>query len=391
VTAAPTPSILGPDFVRRTQVGWHAFFVGIMALTAFLLVADHHAAWVGVLAVWSLAYVVLARTRIFATEPGPRAWAYLVIAYTCFVIVVSVDRYAEIGLFILYPHTFAFIRRQRTAAWVAVGFTVAYTFALCVQDGFGRTSLIRNGLNGAVSVGFALILGIFISGVVTQNLRHRQLLEELMSARERLDLAEREAGALAERERFAREIHDTLAQGFLSAITLTQAAAADRAAGDLESLDRHLQRIEQTARDNLREARALVAGATPVALENDSLREAIERCVQRFAEETGMSVELAANEPGARSTRDDVVILRAAQEALANVRRHAGAHHVLVRLEDIDGLRLEVTDDGTGFDEAQTSWGFGLTGMRARVHEAGGALSVISAPGLGTSVVVRIP
>ena len=86
-----------------------------------------------------------------------------------------------------------------------------------------------------------------------------------------------------------------------------------------------------------------------------------------------------------------MVILRAAQEALANVRRHAGAHHVLVRLEDIDGLRLEVTDDGTGFDEAQTSWGFGLTGMRARVHEAGGALSVISAPGLGTSVVVRIP
>ncbi len=254
--------MLGPDFVRRTEVGWHAFFVGIMALTAFLLVADHHAAWVSVLVMWSLAYVLLARTRIFAAEPGPRAWVYLMVAYACFVIVVSVDRYAEIGLFILYPHTFAFVRRQKTAAWVAVGFTAAYTLALCVQDGFGRTSLIRNGLNGAVSVGFALILGIFISGVVTQNLRHRQLLEELINARERLDLAEREAGALAERERFAREIHDTLAQGFLSAITLTQAAAADRLAGDLESLDRHLQRIEQTARDNLREARALVAGAT---------------------------------------------------------------------------------------------------------------------------------
>ena len=88
----------------------------------------------------------------------------------------------------------------------------------------------------------------------------------------------------------------------------------------------------------------------------------------------------------------EVVLLRVCQEALANARKHAEAHSVAVRLGyDPDAVRLEVSDDGAGFDPDQLSGGYGLSGMRTRVAEAGGTLTVCSNPGAGTRVSAAVP
>jgi signal transduction histidine kinase len=87
----------------------------------------------------------------------------------------------------------------------------------------------------------------------------------------------------------------------------------------------------------------------------------------------------------------DVVLLRAAQEALANVRKHAGAAAVRVRLAYSDGVALTVTDDGRGFDPAAAGGGFGLPGLRRRAQDSGGNVTVDSAPGAGTTIRVVLP
>jgi len=200
----------------------------------------------------------------------------------------------------------------------------------------------------------------------------------------------------AERERMAREIHDTLAQGFTSIIMLTQAVRAEVEAGDPQPATDRLEAIELVARENLGEARALVAAFSPVALEGSTLTDAVRRLAERFGTETGVAIDVEVPTDStaalAALTRErEVVLLRAAQEALTNVRRHARARLVTVRLsaEDSEAL-VEVQDDGVGFEPGR-GVGFGLTGMRDRAHDTGGELDVSSAPGQGTRVRVRVP
>jgi signal transduction histidine kinase len=150
--------------------------------------------------------------------------------------------------------------------------------------------------------------------------------------------------------------------------------------------------IEDVARENLAEARALVAASARAGLDGATLPDAVRRLAERFEEETGIEVtaDVAAV---ARLDRDrEVVVLRAVQEALSNVRRHAGARRVAVRLvDDCDGALVEVDDDGAGFPPERRGAGYGLTGMRARIHEVGGELDVASTPGGGTCLTVRLP
>jgi len=148
------------------------------------------------------------------------------------------------------------------------------------------------------------------------------------------------------------------------------------------------------ARENLAEARAMVAAFSPVPLEDATLVEALSRLAERFGRETGMStrVDTAALEGvPALSRNDEVVLLRGAQEALSNVRRHAGASAVVLRLSTVGGaVSVHVEDDGVGFDPSAAD-GHGLAGLRSRVAEVGGELDVVSAPGEGTRVTVRVP
>jgi signal transduction histidine kinase len=250
-------------------------------------------------------------------------------------------------------------------------------------------------VTAAVSAGaaaFAIAFGSWIVRIINQSAERASLIEQLESTRAELAAAHRDAGMAAERQRLSAEIHDTLAQGFASLVMLVQAAEASLRT-DPDGAGHHLRLAIQTARENLAEARALVAGLSPAQLAGGSLDDALRRVAGQLRSEAGIAADLeitGAARPLATSA--EVVLLRVCQEALANVRKHAGASRVGVRLAyQADAVELEVTDDGAGFDPDAVCSGYGLSGMRARVAEAGGELTVRSAPHAGTTVRVRVP
>jgi len=255
-------------------------------------------------------------------------------------------------------------------------------------------------LSGAITAGalavaiiaFSMIYGGYVVGIVTQSLERADLISQLEATRAELAEVSRQAGVLAERQRLAGEIHDTLAQGFSSILMLIQAADA-QLDHTPDTAHAQLALAAQTARENLAEARTLVTGLASAQLEAGTLTDALRRLTERSAAELGINTTFQASGPErSLPAATEVVLLRTGQEALANVRKHAAATEVTVRLcYTGDQVQLAVTDDGVGFDPAVVNGGYGLRGMRVRVAEVGGSVIVESAPGEGTSVLAEVP
>ncbi|QFZ21953.1 sensor histidine kinase [Saccharothrix syringae] len=210
------------------------------------------------------------------------------------------------------------------------------------------------------------------------------MMEENAGLHAQLLIQAREAGVLDERQRLAREIHDTLAQGFTGIITQLQAD---------ENPPRHVETALRLARENLAEARRSVHALRPPALEDANLPDALSEVVTGWVDQTGVAATVATT-GAARPLHPEVevTLLRAAQEALSNVAKHAGASRVgltLSYMEDV--VTLDVRDDGAGFDPGGATDGFGLIGMRQRVSRLAGALVVESEPGGGTAVSASVP
>ena len=250
-----------------------------------------------------------------------------------------------------------------------------------------QTTIWVAALGTAFSIGF----GTWIVRIIDQSAERAELIAQLERTRAELAEVNREAGRLAERDRLASEIHDTIAQGFTSIVMLVQAAEAV-IGDDTDRARKQLDLIARTARENLAEARALVAGLAPAALAAAPLADALARLAHRAGEESGLRATFEVRgEPRPLGTDAEVVLLRVCQEALTNVRRHAGARSARVLLSYCDGeVRLEVSDDGTGFDPELPAAGYGLRGMRTRVSEIGGELTVRSVPGNGTTVLAEV-
>lgn len=259
-----------------------------------------------------------------------------------------------------------------------------------------RAPSLENGISAVgiavFAIMFSYVFSRFTMQVVEQSHERALLIEELSATRHELAAAHHEAGALAERHRLAGEIHDTLAQGFTSVVTLVQAAEAclDPSATEARRL---LGLTLDTAKDNLAEARTMVAALSPVGLESGGLGAALRRVASATGAQAGIQVGASvAGTIRALPTGTEVVLLRVCQEALANVRKHAGASEVSVRLDyGEDTVRLEVSDDGTGFDGSAVNGGYGLSGMRERLSQVGGTVRVRSAPGVGTTVSAEVP
>lgn len=216
---------------------------------------------------------------------------------------------------------------------------------------------------------------------------------DLVAVQGELATVQRESGALGERARLARDLHDTIAQGYSSILLLSRAGLA-RGTADADLLTR----IEATAAENLVEARRVVHALAPAQLQDAPLPAAVRRLLDRLADDTGVEVALdVAGDPRLAGTDVDVAVLRLVQGALANVRQHARAHRVVVSLTyEPDELLVDVVDDGRGFDPARVvtapdAGGFGLRAMRERIAALGGRLSVESTPGDGTAVAAAIP
>ena len=205
-----------------------------------------------------------------------------------------------------------------------------------------------------------------------------------------------QAAVTEERNRLAREIHDTLAQG-LTGIIL-QLELVDMAVGEPEEVRKRLNRALELARDSLAEARRSVLDLRAEALEGRSLPQALEKLTRDFGRELNVKATFRGPPTGERfPARIESGLYRIAQEALGNVRKHAAAKRLTVELRAReDHLWLTVRDDGRGFDPRKVGGprdgsGFGLRGMSERAALLGGELSIESRPGKGTKVQVRVP
>lgn len=265
-------------------------------------------------------------------------------------------------------------------------------------------SRIDDGIDPTVIVGPA---GIAIATVIAyralerESAERQRLLDELTDAQDELAEAQHRAGALAERTRLSREIHDSVGQQLSSINLLLQAAEQDwRARPD--SAREHVRTAASTAREGLDEVRRVVRDLAPAALEDgsaDALPDAIDRLVTD-ASATGAGPALAFHRHGAaRAVPAPTAgaLLRSARGAVANAVEHAHARRVVVSLTyQPDEIRLDVRDDGVGFDVASNrrgaaDRGHGLRGLRERAEELGGRAEIESAPGEGTTVSVSFP
>ncbi|HKA49739.1 MAG TPA: sensor histidine kinase [Candidatus Dormibacteraeota bacterium] len=245
-----------------------------------------------------------------------------------------------------------------------------------------------------VTVGGGSFLGAKIS---QQQAQRRRLMADLEAAQEenaglhaQLLTQAREAGVLDERQRLAREIHDTLAQGLTGIVTQLEAAEASGRAS--EQWQAHLAQASALARESLREARRSLQALQPEPLEGSRLPDAIAEMAGRWSETTPVALSFGTTgRPVPLLTELEVALFRVAQEALANVARHASASRVDVTISYTDDLvLLDVRDDGVGFTPGAAN-GFGLRAMGQRLRLAGGKLEVESAPGAGTALSASVP
>lgn len=385
---------------RITVVVLHVAFAAMLgAAVVNALVIDAERTRVLLLAAlgaWALAYVVLGGPALLSRDVRRRT-GYLAAMVAAVAVIAWHEPSLLFLMFLAYSQVWFLAER--------VGEGVAWTFALALAATAGPLVAWARGDEplwgpGSTLVGlaFSLAMGVWVHRVLEQSEQRADLIRELESTRAELALLHHQQGMVAERERLAREVHDTLAQGYTSIVVLAQTAAA-ALPGDPAAAAERLAVIEEVARENLAEARAMVAAFAPVALDSASLVEALQRLAARFGRETGIAtrVDTAALGAGgpALSRAEEIVLLRGAQEALANVRRHASASAVVLRVSRVgDGedaqVSVHVEDDGVGFDPA-VSAGVGLAGLRDRAEEVGGAVDVRSAPGEGTRVTVRVP
>ncbi len=205
-------------------------------------------------------------------------------------------------------------------------------------------------------------------------------------------LLETQVGAIvAERTRFAREIHDTLAQGF-TGIMMQLNATEQRMEVDAAGARQHLEKARELARQSLDEARRSVSALRPASLAGGSLLAAIERLGQQVTSASGIELyTLEDGAPYALPGDREAHLLRIAQEALTNAVRHGAPRRIDVRLRyEARAVVMEVRDDGRGID-AQHAPGFGLENMRERAHEIGAEFRILSEAGQGTSIVTTLP
>jgi signal transduction histidine kinase len=377
------------SFWERSRAGWHVVTAGLLGVVLFALLVERP--WdretvLGLVALTVLAgaYLLVGRHALGADRTR-FALLYLVPAWLAFAVLVTVTPSAFVLLFLLFPQIWVMV----DSALVAVAATLLACLLLYAVQ------VPELGVAGAataalVNAGLSILLGLWITGIVRESDRRAELIDELTRTRAELAAAEHERGVLAERERMAGEIHDTLAQGFTSVLALAQALEVEP---DPARRVTHLALLQQTARENLAEARGLVAALGPVGLEESGLEAAVGRLVERFTAETGLDAQLRVAGDLTGLPRDrEVVLLRAAQEALTNVRRHAGATRVRLVLEaDGRDARLTVEDDGRGFPTSAAPAGVGLATMRHRAEAAGGHLDVGPGPVGGARLVVTVP
>jgi signal transduction histidine kinase len=208
----------------------------------------------------------------------------------------------------------------------------------------------------------------------------------------RLYERDRAAAVLEERQRLARELHDSVTQGLYSVTLYAEAAQRQLGAGNVDTAREHLLDLRATSHEALGEMRLLLFELHPPPLTEHGLGAALRARLSSVEGRSGLLTDARVDESLRLPEAIERELYRVAQEALNNVLKHAHARRVSVVLERVGALvRLEVADDGEGFAPGEHAGGLGLTSMHARAQQLNGTLLVTASPGSGTRVVVEVP
>jgi signal transduction histidine kinase len=194
-----------------------------------------------------------------------------------------------------------------------------------------------------------------------------------------------------ERQRLARELHDSVTQLLYSQVLFAGAGLKVLHQGDSGLAEQHLARIDQAAQQALKEMRLLVYQLRPSDYLDEGLVGALERRLQAVENRTSLNAQLVVEGKLNLDEAEEVALYRIAEEALNNILKHAQARSVSIILRGLDSrVILEVVDDGIGFDQQQAagSGGVGLSSMRERTSALGGQIKIDSQPGKGTHILV---
>ncbi|WP_054953727.1 sensor histidine kinase [Flaviflexus massiliensis] len=306
--------------------------------------------------------------------------------------------------FIVFPMFFLYIHLiPGIGGGIAIILATLFAIvALGLHSGFSIGGVIGPLIGACV----ALLIGLAYRALQREAQEREELLAELLRTRKQLAQTEREQGALAERARLARDIHDTVAQGLSSIHMLLNAAERDRSEQGLT----YITLAKETAQESLTETRNIIDELTPKELDR-GLAGALRRLATDQAARTGIDITVDAHE-GEMPMQLQTALLRIAQGALSNATRHSNAEHIRVGLElaeisvptfdsdkgeheagsgrSLHSATLTVADDGRGFDidtieqSAQSTDSFGLNAIRQRVEQLDGTLAIDSEPGQGT-------
>lgn len=324
---------------------------------------------------------------------------YFAVLITLVAIAINQHNAFALVLFTAYWQGFAYLR-------VPAALVYATVLTLASQWAFG--SLRFDTLGGIIenpSILIIAFIALIVSGLLASYIetiareadRRADLLRQLREAQQALAAREREAGISLERQRLAGEIHDTVAQHFTSIVTNLEAAESRAGTNPQASWD-HIRAAREAARHGIVDARSMVAALQPEVLEGRSITDALRHITEGAASGAGVPAEF--HEEGAPVGLDrlhETILVRALQEALQNIRKHANARTVTVTLNWLDDeVILDIQDDGVGFapDATRPQEGghrMGLRTMKQRVEGAGGTWMIDSTPGEGTSLAVTFP
>ncbi|MHA6524285.1 sensor histidine kinase [Tessaracoccus sp. G1721] len=370
------------------RVGVALLFVGLL-MVATVLAWNGGGGWPLMLLAGGLLTVFVAGLAVHPRlgNVGRSVWVGLLFLATVALMVLSPD-----FLWVIFPlWLLAATVLPLLASLLVTAVTLAVVVTvLAMTDGHSVGAVLGPLVGALVAVGIA-------RGVLQfehEASEHHRLLAEVLRAEDETARLQREAGVMAERQRLAHDIHDTLAQGFSSIVLLARAA---NRAGDSAASARLVAEIEATAAENLAESRRVVMALAPETPGAGGLAAPLNRLTAEVAGALGAEWAVAVDPELPRlATPIEVALLRGAQGALANVRLHSGARRVNVELARAgDEVHLDIVDDGVGFDVARPvvagpAGGYGLRALRERFAELGGGVEVESEPG-GTAVALRLP
>lgn len=411
-----TRSTLAPVFAGL-RYGLHALLVGltVFAVARAMVIASPHAmialyaavAFVAVYAWGALAARQGRNARVAGAHPvaeqGSPRWMPVLWVMALTAIWVVLFWAAPDGAYLVFPLFFLYLHVLPLAAGIIA---ILITTAIAVTALGAHLGFSVGGVVGPlVGAGVAILIGLGYRALARESDEREALVEELLRTRTLLAATEREQGALAERARLAREIHDTVAQGLSSIQMLLHAAERTSVEPGLS----HLRLARQAAAESLAETRGIIRELTPASLD-DGLLAALRRLAADQSLRSGLAVEVVVldEQPGGGADGDggsvhplpmhmQTALLRIAQSAISNAVQHAEASRaeIVFAVSSTGGVSLTVRDDGKGFDPGsivpRPEGSFGLRAIADRAEQLGGTLVVDSAPGNGTTLTVTLP